>query len=578
MYQAIYRAFRPQTFDEVIGQEPIIEVLKNQVQSGKIGHAYLFSGTRGTGKTSCAKILSRAVNCLTPINGNPCNECASCRGILEETNLDVIEMDAASNRRIDDIRDLRDKVIYPPAALKYKVYIIDEAHMITNEGFNALLKIMEEPPRHLIFILATTELEKIPATILSRCQRFEFKRISQAQIEGSLAGILEDLGRSADPAAIEMIARAAGGGMRDAQSILDQALSAGEGQITLEQVAGILGLITEEDMGPLLGAIFEQDYEGALLLAEEKLAAGITAADLVNALTETYRGLLLAKTAPEMLTGDEQLRNSLIFYGAKYSFARIADCLEVLIETKSKLRLTEAPEAMLQVGIVRLIEQTDRKALLSRIDALERRLEEFLAQGPREAARGTAVQSTPKGRVSHGNGPSPVETDGKSEEKEEEIPSEEAVSRTGKRGLTKDKTPPEPPMNSPSSSESQNEPALSAHEKMQQILDNWEACVEFMVSKKRFWGMWLGDLTPMRLVGGVLYLNMAPSQLIGYKKAVQGHAELQAMLQEYYKMDFTIELTKQDAGTDPSEQAKSDLDVIYELFGKDNVQVKKGGE
>ena len=175
--KAIYREYRPQTFDDVYGQSHITEILKSQVQSGNIAHAYLFSGTRGTGKTSCAKIFARAINCLNLKEGSPCNECANCKMSLNEETMDIVEMDAASNRRIDDIRQLIDVVVYPPANLKYRVYIIDEAHMITNEGFNALLKIMEEPPKHLVFILATTELEKIPATILSRCQRYEFRRI-----------------------------------------------------------------------------------------------------------------------------------------------------------------------------------------------------------------------------------------------------------------------------------------------------------------------------------------------------------------------------------------------------------------
>ena len=187
MQKALYRAYRPQTFDEVVGQDAIVTALKNQIMTGQIGHAYLFAGTRGTGKTSCAKIFARAVNCLDSHDGNPCNACAHCRAILDETTMDVVEMDAASNRGIDDIRELRETVIYPPAQVRYKVYIIDEAHMITKEAFNALLKIMEEPPSHLIFILATTEPERIPATILSRVQRYEFKRIEPEVIAKRLA-------------------------------------------------------------------------------------------------------------------------------------------------------------------------------------------------------------------------------------------------------------------------------------------------------------------------------------------------------------------------------------------------------
>ena len=198
MYQALYREYRPKTFDQVIGQEHITTTLKNQIKNENIGHAYLFAGTRGTGKTSTAKIFSRAVNCLNKVDGNPCNECEICKGILDESIMDVIEMDAASNRGIEDIRELRDKVVYPPSRGKYKVYIIDEVHMLTEPAFNALLKTLEEPPKHLIFILATTEMQKLPQTILSRCQRFDFKRITSKDMTNNMKAICEKLNVSVD--------------------------------------------------------------------------------------------------------------------------------------------------------------------------------------------------------------------------------------------------------------------------------------------------------------------------------------------------------------------------------------------
>ncbi len=242
MRKAIYREYRPKTFDEVLGQEQVTEVLKNQVKNNLISHAYIFSGTRGTGKTSCAKILARAVNCLNPKDGSPCNECENCKMILSEESFDIVEMDAASNRRIEDIRNLRDKVIFPPANLKYKVYIIDEAHMITNEGFNALLKIMEEPPKHLVFILATTEIEKIPQTILSRCQRFEFNRMESKYIIENIKKITSDLGVKIDEQSLVELANEADGAMRDALSNLDQVLSLGKKEITIDDLVVDLGL------------------------------------------------------------------------------------------------------------------------------------------------------------------------------------------------------------------------------------------------------------------------------------------------------------------------------------------------
>src|SRR5699024_9570289 len=207
MYQALYRQYRPKNFQQLLGQDHITTILKNQVRNGNIGHAYLFSGTRGTGKTSAAKIFSRAVNCLESTDGNPCNKCENCKEILEDNSMDVIEMDAASNRGIDDIRELRDRVVYPPARIKYKIYIVDEVHMLTREAFNALLKTLEEPPKHLIFILATTAPEKLPQTILSRCQRFDFRRIPTKDIIYNMENILKDLDIQVEDEVLSLIAR-----------------------------------------------------------------------------------------------------------------------------------------------------------------------------------------------------------------------------------------------------------------------------------------------------------------------------------------------------------------------------------
>ena len=262
MYKALYRKYRSKTFDELYGQEAVVASLKNQVKNNEISHAYIFQGTRGTGKTSAAKILSRAVNCLHPVDGNPCNECENCKRILNESVLDVVEMDAASNNGVDDIRDLKDKVIYPPQALKYKVYIIDEVHMLSKGAFNALLKILEEPPRHLIFILATTEIEKIPATILSRSQKFNFKRISVEDIESNLKRITELEGKSCDEEVFTLIAKTADGAMRDALSVLDQLLTKNEDHIKLEDAMEVLGISSSELLFSLSKAMIEKNING----------------------------------------------------------------------------------------------------------------------------------------------------------------------------------------------------------------------------------------------------------------------------------------------------------------------------
>lgn len=296
MYKALYRKYRPKTFDEICGQEAVTTSLKNQVKNGEISHAYIFQGTRGTGKTSAAKILSRAVNCLHPIDGNPCNECENCKAILSESVLDVVEMDAASNNGVDDIRELKEKVIYPPQSLKYKVYIIDEVHMLSKGAFNALLKILEEPPRHLIFILATTEIQKIPATILSRSQKYNFKRISIEEITENLKKITDLEGKSCDEEVFTLIAKSSDGAMRDALSVLDQLITKNRDHIKLEDAMEVLGVSSSELLFSLSRALVEKDVAGALYAIDEIYKEGVDFNTLSSQILNHFRDLLLVKT------------------------------------------------------------------------------------------------------------------------------------------------------------------------------------------------------------------------------------------------------------------------------------------
>lgn len=296
MYKALYRKYRPKTFDEICGQEAVTTSLKNQVKNGEISHAYIFQGTRGTGKTSAAKILSRAVNCLHPVDGNPCNECENCKAILSESVLDVVEMDAASNNGVDDIRELKEKVIYPPQSLKYKVYIIDEVHMLSKGAFNALLKILEEPPRHLIFILATTEIQKIPATILSRSQKYNFKRISIEEITENLKKITDLEGKSCDEEVFTLIAKSSDGAMRDALSVLDQLITKNRDHINLEDAMEVLGISSSELLFSLSRALVEKDVAGALYAIDEIYKEGVDFNTLSSQILNHFRDLLLVKT------------------------------------------------------------------------------------------------------------------------------------------------------------------------------------------------------------------------------------------------------------------------------------------
>ena len=296
-YQALYRKYRPQTFDDVSGQMAVTQTLKTQLQTGKMSHAYLFTGSRGTGKTTCAKILAKAVNCLNPVDGNPCNRCEACRAIDAGSCMDVLEIDAASNNGVDNVRDLRDDAIYTPSQVKMRVYIIDEVHMLSISAFNALLKIIEEPPEHLLFILATTELHKVPATILSRCQRFSFRRISQEDIAARLQYVAYQENIDLDDAAARILARLADGGMRDGLSLLDQCASATTGELTAEGVYACLGIAGERKCGELMGYIAGHDSKRALELFNRLYTEGKDLGALLDEMACLTRDLLVLKTA-----------------------------------------------------------------------------------------------------------------------------------------------------------------------------------------------------------------------------------------------------------------------------------------
>lgn len=291
--QALYRRWRPQTFDDVIGQDHVTQTLRNALATKRVVHAYLFTGPRGTGKTSIARILAKAVNCLAPEDQRPCNECRICQGMSDGSHLDLIEIDAASNTGVDDVRDLRDKINFSPNEARQKVYVIDEVHMLSNAAFNALLKTLEEPPAHALFVLATTEPHKIPETIRSRCQRFDFKRVSLQAVIGKLERICEAEGVDVEPAALEAIARAGTGSLRDSESLLDQLLAFAGDTITLEQVQGLLGAVSDDSVADLVDYLIDRDTRAGLTLINETVDAGADPRQFTRQLLKYLRGLLL---------------------------------------------------------------------------------------------------------------------------------------------------------------------------------------------------------------------------------------------------------------------------------------------
>lgn len=366
-YQALYRVWRPQNFQQVVGQKIVTQTLKNSITTDQISHAYLFAGPRGTGKTSCAKIFAKAINCLDSQDGEPCNHCENCVAINENRLTDIIEIDAASNNGVDEIRDIRDKVKYPPTQAKYKVYIIDEVHMLSTGAFNALLKTLEEPPAHVVFILATTEIQKVPATIISRTQRFNFRRISADDIAEQLIHILTEKNISYDDQAIAVISRAADGGMRDALSILDQVLSFGNDHVSLENALEVTGDADDQSLAHYLSAIFNQNVTEALQTINTLFADGCSANRLIEGIIELLRDLLLQKNDAQLLTqmSYRQLDADLITAAAQIQSAQLYQMIDLTNEIQLQLKNSAHSELFLEVMTVKLANAAKTAASVS---------------------------------------------------------------------------------------------------------------------------------------------------------------------------------------------------------------------
>ena len=419
MYQALYRKWRPKTFSDVVGQEHVTETLQRQVAEGRLSHAYLFTGTRGTGKTTCAKILAKAVNCEHPENGNPCNKCSSCLGIESGGFLDVMELDAASNNGVDHVRALRDEAIYSPAQVKKRVYIIDEVHMLSIAAFNALLKILEEPPEHLMFILATTELHKVPATILSRCQRFAFRRILPREIVGRLNYIAEQEGIDLRPDGAELLAHIADGALRDALSLLDQCAAAG-GTIDSAAVLDALGLAGNLQTAQLMDCVLRRDTKAALLLLHRLYGSGKDVGAVLGELSALARDLLISKTAPEggaaLLTGgyDSQTMDGLL---RQADSARLIAICTTLQRAAADMNVSVNRRTDAELCLLKLCDET-LSGDLSAINARLARLEQQMTAGVRYAAAESTAQVVP----AQAEKPAPAKTAAKPTAVEDEAP------------------------------------------------------------------------------------------------------------------------------------------------------------
>ena len=377
MHKALYRAYRPQTFKDVVGQEHIIRTLKNQIQNGNVGHAYLFCGTRGTGKTSTAKIFARAVNCIDSINEEPCNECEVCKDILNDNIMDVIEIDAASNNSVDDVREIRENVKYTPAKCKYKVYIIDEVHMLSQGAFNALLKTLEEPPSYVIFILATTEPHKIPATILSRCQRFDFKRVTVQDMSSRMKEICEDVNIEVDERALNLIARNSQGALRDALSILDQCMSFSDDKIEYKDVVDLLGTVNIEQLFEMAEYVIKEDTKKCLEILNEFVIWGKDIKNLIDDLIDHFRNLMICKVSTELdeiISLPEETIEQLKAQSNLIETNDIIRILNILSEAQDNIKSSSNPRVLAEVSIMKLSQpmfDESKESLIKRLANLE---------------------------------------------------------------------------------------------------------------------------------------------------------------------------------------------------------------
>ena len=379
-YTALYREWRPKTFNDVVGQEHITTTLKNQILNNRIAHAYLFCGTRGTGKTSTAKVFAKALNCLNLKDGEPCNECEMCRKINEGLAIDVTELDAASNNGVDKIRDIIDDVKYPPQEARYKVYIMDEVHMLSAGAVNAFLKTLEEPPNNVIFILATTDPQKLPITILSRCQRFDFKRINNSDITARLRKIVNDQNVLADERSLNLIARVSDGAMRDSLSILDQAISMGNGNVDYNTVVSMLGLVTNEHLFNLVNAVIQRSVEKSIEIIEDVIYSGKDIYLFIKDLIAHYRNLLMVKVTnnpEEVLDMSEENIALIKEQGARLRAEEIMRCIRILQEAENNAKLSKQARLYCELAVIKMCKieyDTSNEVMLTRLNRLEESL------------------------------------------------------------------------------------------------------------------------------------------------------------------------------------------------------------
>ena len=528
-YLALYRKYRPTTFENLIGQEHIVKTLVNQITTDKLGHAYLFTGTRGTGKTSAAKIFAKAINCLSPINGSPCGKCEVCKALSDPSNLDVMEIDAASNNGVNEIRDLREKVQYPPVSCKYKVYIVDEVHMLTGAAFNALLKTLEEPPKHAVFILATTEVHKIPATILSRCMRFDFRLISNEMIASVIARIYDEQGKKYQKEAIMAIAKAGEGSMRDALSIADIALSYNNETLTYEDVMDVLGSTNGDLILSFIKDLLSGNSGNVLYTVNELCSLGKSIGVLTKDITAVLRDLLVVKTcknANDILALPNEKFKEYEEIAITVSEDRLIRALEIFAEAENSLKYTTHPRVIFETAAVKVAKPDadyNIDALLARIKDLE-----------------IKVQNGRKVKV------------------------EQAETKPQNISLEKEQTPIEKPAPIKQEQARISIQSLSVDDLKGKLLLNLRK-----IGSEMLWNVVQG--VKIEVIGNVLIMTCSSSDDQDLLDRGPSRARIEEALEEFLPFELQIKLSDQEQSLDEVDQA---TERIKKIFGDDIVIIK----